>query len=77
MKDRLLTIARVALFVGVILGVILGGVVMRGIYRVAIDRLNSAHALDLASRDAEIAALEERLIALRESFWFEGVAIYY
>jgi len=77
MKDKLLTVAGVALFVGVILGGVIMGLSTSAVYQTIIDRERAAHALDLASRDAEIAALEERIVALRESFSFEGVASYY
>ncbi len=75
--DRLLTVAGMSLFVGVIIGGVIMGLSMSHVYRVILDREHAAHALDLASKDAEIAALGDRLIALRESFSFEGVASYY
>ncbi len=77
MKDRYLTAIFVALFVGVILGGVIMGGITSNVYRVILDRLNAAHALEIASLESRIAALEERLIALRESFSFEGVASFY
>ena len=77
MKDRYLTAIFVALFVGVILGGVIMGLSTSAVYRVTIDRLNAAHALEVASLETDKAALQEREIALRESFSFEGVASYY
>lgn len=77
MKDRLLTVAGVALFVGVVLGGVITGGITANVYRAVMDRENAAHALDLASKDAEIAALEERLVYASDAWTIRGNASWY
>ncbi len=77
MKDKLWTLVSGALFTGLVLGGVIMGLSTSAVYRDIIDDLNADHALEVASLESRIAALEEREIALRESYSFEGVASYY
>ena len=76
-RDRLLTVAGVALFVGVILGGIVMVLSVIPFYQGEIDKINAAHALDIASKDAEIAALEEARVYASDSWTIRGEASWY
>lgn len=75
--DRLWAYAGGALFVGFALGILAGASVTRDVYRVIGNSRDAAHALQVASLEAQVAAGEEARVYAVDSWAIRGLCSWY